>query len=220
MENTPSKIRDINPLVQYSTGPLSHGILSQNPDNTQPIARSWEGLYGVFWWVQTVIYALSHALPRDSGRRYKGVPLCFFQHVFERKFLDIPRKQRSAHGPFTRYVKLRVAHAPEMSGMFFPATAFKGNRGLAIPACITARAWPHVPWCMPGSLTCGGGKNVPGIPGACATRNFTYLVRGPCYHYFTDTSVTVCLIFFLPKQRHRYWSVPNIDKFIFSLWKI
>ena len=32
---------------------------------------------------------------------------------------------------------------------------------------------------MSGSLTRGGGENVPGIPGACATRNFTYLVRGP-----------------------------------------
>ena len=40
--------------------------------------------------------------------------------------------------------------------------------------CIT-----HVPWCMSGSLTRGGGENDPGIPGACATRNFTYLARGP-----------------------------------------
>ena len=39
--------------------------------------------------------------------------------------------------------------------------------------CVT-----HVPWCMSDSLTSGGGKNVPGIPGACATRNFTYLARG------------------------------------------
>ena len=37
----------------------------------------------------------------------------------------------------------------------------------------------HVPWSMSGSLVRGGGENVPGIPGACATRNFTYLVRGP-----------------------------------------
>ena len=42
--------------------------------------------------------------------------------------------------------------------------------------CVT-----HAPWCMSGSLTRGGGKNVPDIPGACATRNFTYLVRGPWY---------------------------------------
>ena len=36
----------------------------------------------------------------------------------------------------------------------------------------------HVPWCMSGSLTRCGGENVPGIPGACATRNFAYMVRG------------------------------------------
>ena len=34
-------------------------------------------------------------------------------------------------------------------------------------------------WCMSGSLTRGGGGIVPGIPGACAARNFTYLVKGP-----------------------------------------
>ena len=40
--------------------------------------------------------------------------------------------------------------------------------------CVT-----HVPWCMSGSLNRGCGENVPAIPGACATRNITYLVRGP-----------------------------------------
>ena len=34
-----------------------------------------------------------------------------------------------------------------------------------------------MPWCVSGSLTHGGGANVPGIPGACATHNFTYLAR-------------------------------------------
>ena len=38
----------------------------------------------------------------------------------------------------------------------------------------------HVPWCMLGSITHGSGENVPGIPPA--TRNFTYLARGPCIH--------------------------------------
>ena len=37
----------------------------------------------------------------------------------------------------------------------------------------------HVPWCMSGSLNCGGGENVPNIPSACATHNFKYLARGP-----------------------------------------
>ena len=49
--------------------------------------------------------------------------------------------------------------------------------------CVT-----HVPWFMPGSLTSGflwvgGGENFAGIPGACATRLFTYLVRGPWAKY-------------------------------------
>ena len=35
--------------------------------------------------------------------------------------------------------------------------------GMHPGTCVT-----HVPWCMSGSLTCGGRKNVPGIPGACA----------------------------------------------------
>ena len=47
----------------------------------------------------------------------------------------------SSHGPLTRYVKLQVAHAPGMPGTFSPAADFKWNRWLAIPACITARAW-------------------------------------------------------------------------------
>ena len=37
----------------------------------------------------------------------------------------------------------------------------------------------HVLWYMSGSLTHSGKENVPGIPGACATCNFTYLARGP-----------------------------------------
>ena len=42
-----------------------------------------------------------------------------------------------------------------------------------------------MPWCMSGLQTRGGRENIPGIPGACATRNFTYLARGP----WSDTTV-------------------------------
>ena len=48
--------------------------------------------------------------------------------------------------------------------------------GMHHGTCVT-----HVSWCMSGSLSRGGGQNVPGIPGACVTHNFTYLVRGPWY---------------------------------------
>ena len=49
-----------------------------------------------------------------------------------------------------------------------------------VPACIMARAWR-----MTGSLTLGGGENVPGIPGACATRNFAYSGKRPMRENFT-----------------------------------
>ena len=63
--------------------------------------------------------------------------------------------------------------------------------GMHHGTCVT-----HVPWCMSGSLICGDGENVLGIPGACATRNFTYLIRGPwnfCKQLQATTS-TSCTI--------------------------
>ena len=48
--------------------------------------------------------------------------------------------------------------------------------GMHHGTCVT-----HVPWCMSGSLTHCGGENVPGIPGACTTRNCTYLAKGSCH---------------------------------------
>ena len=104
-----------------------------------------------------------------------------------------------------RYVKLRVAHAPGMPGTFFPpptlkATASKRSRY----ACVT-----HVPWCMSGSLTLGGRKNVPGIPGGCATHNFTYLARGALANWETNISRV--------KFFHRLLTLPplpwNLDKY-------
>ena len=64
--------------------------------------------------------------------------------------------------------------------------------GMHHGTCVT-----QVPWCMSGSLNRDGGENVPGIAGACAIRNFTYLARGPlpremqnntwCHWHFQST---------------------------------
>ena len=78
------------------------------------------------------------------------------------------------HGLLTKYVKLRVAHAPGMPGTFSPPPTSKEIAGMHHGTCVT-----HVPWCMSGSLNCSGGENVPSILRVCATRNFTYLARGP-----------------------------------------
>ena len=82
------------------------------------------------------------------------------------------------HGHLIRYVKLQVAHAPGMQGtVFIPPTSKKplvSDPGMHLGTCVT-----HVSWCVSGSLTRGGGKNVPGIPGTRTNRNYTYMARGP-----------------------------------------
>ena len=91
-----------------------------------------------------------------------------------------------SYGPLTRYVKLRVAHAPGMPGTFsrhqLQTKPLVMDPGMHHGTCVT-----HVPWCMSGSITSGGGENVPGTPGACATRDFAYLVRGPWWRYGMET---------------------------------
>ena len=54
------------------------------------------------------------------------------------------------------------------AGNVFPRRRFQrkslvNGPGMHHGTCVT-----HVPWCMSGSFTCGDGKNIPGIPGACA----------------------------------------------------
>ena len=87
---------------------------------------------------------------------------------------------KNTHEPPTRCVKLRVAHAPGMPGTFSPPPTSRKSQvsdpGMHHGTCVT-----YVPWCMSGSLNRCSGENVPGIPSACATRNFTYLVRGPLF---------------------------------------
>ena len=65
----------------------------------------------------------------------------------------------------------------------FPCHRFQRKPLVSDPDMHHGTCATHVPWCMSGLLTRGGGESVPGIPGACATRNFTYLARGPWrYH--------------------------------------
>ena len=51
------------------------------------------------------------------------------------------------HCPLTRYVNLRVAHAPGMRGTFSPPPRFS-DPDMHHGTCVT-----HVPWCMRESLT-------------------------------------------------------------------
>ena len=117
-------------------------------------------------------------------------------------------------GILTRYAKLRVAHAPGMPGNFSPPSTSKeiaGDPGMHHGTCVA-----HVPRCMSGSLTRGGGENVPGILVACTTHNFTYLSRGPWRSYQVGTQERPSVTWlFVPTEwgKHRV-SHMNMLKFL------
>ena len=54
------------------------------------------------------------------------------------------------------------------AGNVSPRRRFKRKPLVSDPGMHHGTCVTHVPWCMSGSLTCGDGENVPGIPGACA----------------------------------------------------
>ena len=78
--------------------------------------------------------------------------------------------------------------------------------GMHHGTCVT-----HVSWCMSGSLSCGGGENVPGIPSACTTHNLMYLVRGPCGWYWGAWRCVYCTLW--PKKTHKTCANANRSTF-------
>ena len=61
----------------------------------------------------------------------------------------------------------------------FPHHRFQRKPLVSDPGMHHGTRDMHVPWCLLGSLNRSDGENVPGIPCACASGNFAYLVRGP-----------------------------------------
>ena len=86
-----------------------------------------------------------------------SIPMCLLPDTYSRG-LRMRRESRE------RFLRHRLQRKPLVS-----------DPGMHHGTCVT-----HVPLCMSGSLTPAGGENVPGIPGAWATRKFAYLARGPC----------------------------------------
>ena len=64
--------------------------------------------------------------------------------------------------------KIAVCACAGNAGNVFPHRRFRRKPLVSDPGMHHGTCVTHVPWCMSGSLTCGGGGNVPGIPGACA----------------------------------------------------
>ena len=93
-----------------------------------------------------------------------------------------------SHGPLARYVRLRWACAPGTPETFSPPR-LQRTPLVSDPDMHHGTYVTHMPWCMSGSLNRDGGENVHGFPGACATRNFTYLARGPWWELTLFTEV-------------------------------
>ena len=95
---------------------------------------------------------------------------------------------------------------------------FPRHRGFSDPDMHHSTCLTHVPWCMPGSLTSGflcsrwRGKRSR-HSGACATRNFTYLVRGPWDNWWCGTTVT-------SHQRHGVSNHRLLVSFINSVFRL
>ena len=128
--------------------------------------------------IQIYFYASSNKIGTKKDVSSK-LPVCRRLTIWVEYIL--PLLPIYCNGPLARSVKLRVAHAPGMPETFPPPTRVS-DPDMHHGTCVT-----HVLWCLPGSLIsrlrlCRWRENVLGIPDACATRNVTYLARGPCSH--------------------------------------
>ena len=111
---------------------------------------------------------------------FPNVQLTIFQHWFRLWLGTVQATDHFLH----QWASYQIRNIAGYACVGLAGNVFSGHRlqrkplvndpGMHHGTCVT-----HVPWCMSGSLTGGGGENVPGIPGACANRNFTYLTRGP-----------------------------------------
>ena len=69
------------------------------------------------------------------------------------------------------------------AGNVFPRRRFLREPLVSDPGMHHGTCVTHVPWCMPGSLTCGDGENVPGIPGACASAILRIWQEAHVFHW-------------------------------------
>ena len=95
----------------------------------------------------------------------------------------------------------------------FPRHQLQRKRLVSDPGMHHGTCATHVLWCMTGSLTHCDGENVPSIPGACATRNFPYLVRGPRINQCIPWILWDMIIYHMPRYSsiaHRAtYSIPH-----------
>ena len=118
--------------------------------------------------IQTGIYCLVSYFSKQTGLKGKHVtPVVGYS---TRAYL----LARSSYGwhwqPWTSYQIRKIAGCvcAGNAGNDFPRRRFQSKPLVSDPGMHHGTCVTHVPLCMSGSLTCGDGVNVPGIPDACA----------------------------------------------------
>ena len=111
-----------------------------------------------------------HLYPRENSMKFKLIYKFYFKKM--------PcRLQSVGHFcsalnvlPWASYQISKIAGCAcaGNAGNVFPRRRFQRKPLISDPGMHHGTCVTHVPWCMSGSLTCGYGENVPGIPGACA----------------------------------------------------
>ena len=101
------------------------------------------------------------------------------------------------HGPLTRYVTLRIEHAPVMPGTFSPLPTSKETT-ISDPSMHHGTCVMHVPWYMSGLLISGGGET---FPVHAQPAIFSYLERGPfCSSRRASVPYAVSVLWFVASQ--------------------
>ena len=80
----------------------------------------------------------------------------------------MPQMQRLMAWASCQIRKIAGCACAGNAGNVFPRHRLQRKLLVSDPGMHHGTCVTHVPWCMSGSLTRGGGENVPGIPGACA----------------------------------------------------
>ena len=81
--------------------------------------------------------------------------------------------------------------------------------------CVT-----HVPWCMSGSLTYGGGENVPGIPGACAPVILRICQEAHAVTLQVNKLFNNIICLFIPTDWHHFDWQSQVTKFADSIYMV
>ena len=99
------------------------------------------------------------------------VPTDFTRHWKPRTFCQLRRywwHRRFSLWASCQIRKIAGCACAGNAGNVFPRRRLQRKPLVSDPGMHHGTCVTHVPWCMSGSLTRGGGENVPGIPGACA----------------------------------------------------